>query len=163
GSVNGKNDGRNRIRERGPNISRANSSSVPFKSAMVMARSTASPSTWWNIGEWGAAAASRREDLAGPVGTNSGFLCHQLAGLDRRGVGPEQRALADVERVLHVTRRVVSRNVERLEVVVVALDLRALGHREAKPREDGDDLVVHAGQRVERALGRPAARQRQVE
>ena len=60
GSVNGKNEGRKRIRERGPNISRANSSSVPLRSAIVIARSTASPSTWWNIGECVMSTTSRR-------------------------------------------------------------------------------------------------------
>ena len=102
-------------------------------------------------------------DLAGNNDAQGRLLRQHRADLHRRRVGAQQGALPDVERVLHVPRRVVARNVERLEVVVVALDLRALGDREAEPREDGDDLVVHAGQGVERALGRPAARQREVE
>jgi hypothetical protein len=102
-------------------------------------------------------------DLAGHDDPDRWLLGQHRADLYRRGVGPQQGALADVERVLHVARGVVAWNVERLEVVVVALDLRTLGHREAEPCEDGDDLVVHAGQRVERSVRRPAARQREVE
>ena len=60
GSVNGKNDGRKRMRDFGPNISRANSSSVPLRSPIVMSRSTASPSTWWKTGECEASGTSRR-------------------------------------------------------------------------------------------------------
>ena len=60
GSVNGKNEGRKRILDCGPNISRANSSSVPLRSPIVMLRSTASPSTWWNMGECDMSATSRR-------------------------------------------------------------------------------------------------------
>src|SRR2546427_753633 len=67
GSVNGKKDGRKRMRERGPNISRANSSSVPLRSAMVMPRSTASPSTWWNIGECDMSAAARQREVEPPA------------------------------------------------------------------------------------------------
>ena len=63
--MNGKNEGRKRMVERGPNISRAKSSSVALRSAMVMCRSTASPSTWWNIGEWVESARSRRYTLPG--------------------------------------------------------------------------------------------------
>src|SRR5438132_1082083 len=65
GSVNGKNDGRKRIRDAGPNIWRANSASVPLRSPIVMARSTASPSTWWNIGECDMTATSRRRPCRG--------------------------------------------------------------------------------------------------
>ena len=83
--------------------------------------------------------------------------------LHGRGVRPQQRVLAQVERVLHVARRMIARDVEGLEVVVVALDLRTLGDREAEPGEDRDDLVVDARQRMQRSLRRPAARQREIE
>src|SRR5204862_495408 len=66
-------------------------------------------------------------------------------------------------RVLHVARRMIARDVERLEVVIVGLDLGPLGHREAEAGEDRDDLVVNARQRMERSLRRPAAGKREVE
>jgi hypothetical protein len=50
GSVNGKKPVRRRSSRSRPNIARANSSSVPFRSASVMPSSTARPSIWWNIG-----------------------------------------------------------------------------------------------------------------
>jgi hypothetical protein len=54
-------------------------------------------------------------------------------------------------------------DVERLEVVEVALDLRPLGDREAEPSEDRHDLVVHAGERMHGPQRRPTAGQREVE
>ena len=60
GSVNGKNDGRSRVVDSGPNIARAKWSSVPFRCAMDRCRSMASPSTWWNTGVWVASSSSVR-------------------------------------------------------------------------------------------------------
>src|SRR5262245_58101456 len=57
----------------------------------------------------------------------------------------------------------VAGEVQGLEVVIVVLDLRPFGHREAQPREDGDDLVVDDRERVQRSLSRTASRQREVE
>src|SRR2546426_8436962 len=57
----------------------------------------------------------------------------------------------------------VARDVERLEVVVVGLDLGPLGDREAEAGEDRDDLVVDARQRMQRPPRRAAARQREAE
>src|SRR5205823_1278224 len=71
--------------------------------------------------------------------------------------------LRDVERVLHVPRRVVARDVERFEVVVVGLDLGPLDDGEAEAGEDRDDLVVDARERVERAARRSPPRQGEVE
>ena len=50
----------------------------------------------------------------------------------------------DEQRILSVARRMVRRKVERLEVVVVGLDLRPFAHGVAHRLEDGDDLVHHA-------------------
>ncbi len=52
GSVNGKKLGRNRSGFPGPNIIPQNSVRSPLRSAIVMSRSTAKPSTWWNMGLW---------------------------------------------------------------------------------------------------------------
>ena len=60
GSVKGKKSGRNRVSRSGPKIARANSSSVPFRSARVMSVPTARPSTWWKIGLWVASKGSER-------------------------------------------------------------------------------------------------------
>ena len=60
GSVNGKNDGRKRMRmsSRSKKL-RRNSVSVPFRSANVTSRSIHRPSTWWNIGECVASLSTR--------------------------------------------------------------------------------------------------------
>ena len=69
----------------------------------------------------------------------------------------------DEERVLGVARRVVGRKVQRLEVVVVGLDLRAFAHRVAHGLEDGDDLVQRADDRVLGADGAANAGEGDVE
>src|SRR5437868_10355197 len=69
--------------------------------------------------------------------------------LHRRGVRPHEQALAqrlllligDDQGVLRVARRVIRREVERLEVVVVSLDLGTIGDRVSHRLEDPDDLV----------------------
>src|SRR3990172_5769426 len=76
--------------------------------------------------------------------------------LDRGRVGAERRVGCEVEGVLHVPRRGIVGEVERGEVVVVRLHLGALGDGEAEPLEDGDDLVLHAGDRVDGPRGREA-------
>ena len=44
---------------------------------------------------------------------------------------------AEIQRVLHVARRVIGRHVQRVEAVPLVLDLRAFDDREAHAREDG--------------------------
>src|SRR5262249_34973476 len=102
-------------------------------------------------------------DLARHDDAHRRLLRQHRADLYRRGVGPQEGAVREVERVLHVPGGMVARDVERLEVVVVALDLGSLGDREAEPGEDRDDLVAHAGQRVERPLRGPPPRQGEIE
>ncbi len=67
------------------------------------------------------------------------------------------------ERVLRVPRRVVGLEVERAEVVVVVLDLGALGDPEAHGDEDLDDLVLHLAQRMDVAARALAAGERDVD
>ena len=64
----------------------------------------------------------------------------------------------DVEGVLRVARRVVLREIEQLEVVVVVLDLRALDHVKAHAGEHVDQLILHEGDRVHAAQRRVLAR-----
>ncbi len=69
-------------------------------------------------------------------------------------MGPEQEPASllardrwriHVQRVVHVHRRVVGREVERGEVVPLGLHLRAHGHGETETAEDLHDLVYHPG------------------
>ena len=52
---------------------------------------------------------------------------------------------------MHFARRVPGREVELGEVIVVALDVRPFGDREAHVGEDGDDLVRHLADRMDAA------------
>ena len=61
----------------------------------------------------------------------------------------QQVAVVEVEGVLLVTRRVVRRNVERLEVVVLRLDLRAFFDGEAQRGEEAHHVSGDVGDGVE--------------
>jgi hypothetical protein len=84
------------------------------------------------------------------------------ADLDRARVGAQEEGLAlgvarlEVESVLHLPRRMLGRDVERLEIVPVVLDVRAFGDREAHVGEDRDDLLGDLRDRVDPSL-RPLA------
>ena len=57
-----------------------------------------------------------------------------------------------VEGVEHLPGRMLGRDVERLEIVPVVLDVRAFGHGEAHVGEDRDDLLGGLADRVDAAL-----------
>ena len=63
----------------------------------------------------------------------------------------------EIERVLHVARRMVGRHVERFEVVVVVLDLGAFEHLIAETREDLLHLLADEAERMPRSEDRPGA------
>ena len=62
--------------------------------------------------------------------------------------GTENDIVRDIEGVLRVARRMILRDVQRLEVVVVELDLRAFRDREAKTEENLLELVEDDVQRM---------------
>jgi hypothetical protein len=83
-----------------------------------------------------------------------GFCGLHGADLHRRGVRAQNLALATVvglekERVVHLAGRMAIGKVERGEIVVVGLDVRAFGDGEAHVGEDGGDLVDDLGDRVD--------------
>ena len=124
-----------------PNSAWMNASIVPSRSPSVMPRSTASPSIWWNTGEWRASSVSRRNTRPGHHRVDRRALRLHHADLHRRGVRAQQHLLGlaepHVERVLHRARGMARREVQRLEVVPVELDLGTFG-----------DLVAHADEHV---------------
>ncbi len=76
-------------------------------------------------------------------------VLQHVVDLRGRGVGAEEQAAAfEVERVLHVARRVVGRHVEGLEVVVVVLHLGPVVDLVAHRHEDVLELLADHGQRV---------------
>ena len=83
--------------------------------------------------------------------------------LHRRGMGPQQLAVAEIEGVVHRARRVVGGDVERLEVVEVVLDLGPLGHAESGAAEDRLDPQPRARDRMQPAGRLAAARQGDVD
>ena len=93
-------------------------------------------------------------------------LAH-LADLDGRGVRAQEqrrrRRPVDEERVLRVARRMLRRKVQRLEVVVVVLELRTVGDRVAHAEEDALDPPPHDRDRVQAAGSRAPRRERRID
>ena len=73
------------------------------------------------------------------------------------------QGLVEVERVLHVASGMLRRHVERLEIVVVVLDLRPLQDFEAETREDLLDLLPQHRERVPMAKPHRPAGERDVD
>ena len=87
--------------------------------------------------------------------------------LHRRGVGPEQHALAplvgaEIEGVVHLARRVLRRDIERREIVEVVLDVGPFDDAEAHVGENRDQLIQHLADRVNGAVRLRAGRQRDI-
>ena len=64
------------------------------------------------------------------------------------GVRRRLHRLREIQRVLHVARRMLGGHVERFEVVVVVLDLGAFEHLIAETREDLLHLFAHEAERM---------------
>ena len=92
------------------------------------------------------------EHTAGTDDADGKALLLHGANLHRRGVGAQQQRVhmagAHEEGVLHLAGRVIGREVEGLEHVVIVLDLRAFGHVVAEFTEDVHDLLTHDGNGV---------------
>ena len=86
-------------------------------------------------------------------------VAHLYAG----GMRAQQAAIAEVESVVHGARRMVRREVQRLEVVPVVLDLRPFRQLVAQPAEDAGDALQGAGDRVQASALAVAARQGDVD
>ncbi len=85
----------------------------------------------------------------------------EQTGTAARGVGRER--IGEVQRVLHVARRVLGRHVERLEVVPVVLEFGAFDDLVAHAEEDVLDALADLRERVAAAERRDASRQRDVD
>src|SRR2546423_9835799 len=87
--------------------------------------------------------------------------------LHRRGVGSQHHLLVatqpHVQRVLHGTRRMRRRDVERLEVVPVVLDLRTFGDAVPQPGEDVLQLALDLRDEMQMPPGTAVAAGGQVE
>ena len=101
-----------------------------------MSSSMARPSSWWNIGTCVASGVSGRYTRPGHHDVDRRRLRLHRPHLHRRGVRAQQHLIGEVEGVLRRPRRMLGRMVQRGEVVVLVLDLRALDDREAEPDED---------------------------
>ena len=98
-----------------------------------------------------AIGAARRNDADRRLAVQHG------AHLHRRGVGAQNMSAAvrlrrDIERVLHLARRMIGRNIQLGEIVIVEFDVRAFGDGKAHIGEDGGDFFQHLGNGMHAAL-----------
>ena len=121
---------------------------------MVRPSSTASPSIWWNTGLCVASSASLRKHLPG-LTTYSGSGLVSMARIWTgevcvRSTMPDRAPVraGHEERVLHLPGRMVGREVQRVEVVPLGLDLGALGDLVAHPDEHVGQPVGQGGDRM---------------
>ncbi len=69
----------------------------------------------------------------------------------------------DIERVVHLARRMVGRDVQLGEIVIVKFDIRAFANGKTQIGKDRGDLVHHLADRVDRAAGLWPRRKRHVD
>lgn len=94
---------------------------------------------------------------------NGGRLTQHCADLDGAGVGAQEFALTcsvfwvggEKERIMHVPRGMIGREVELGEIIIICLDVRPLGHRKAERGENGDDLIPRLTQGMNTACLQP--------
>ena len=157
GSVNGKNDGRNRVLVVG---AEEPVREVDQRGLEVHERDPLVHREPLDLREGGRVRGVERivaVDHARNDHPDRRRRLHQRPDLHRRRVGAEQQAATrlalrrrgvEVERVVHVHRRVVRREVEREEVVPLGLHLGPDRDGEPELAEDLDDLVHDLGDRV---------------
>ena len=102
-------------------------------------------------------------DLAGGDHPQRRRVFLHVADLHAGRVRAQQATVAEVERVVHGARRMVRREVQRLEVVPVVLDFRTVGEFIAKTAEDLGDAFQRATDRMHAAARGIAARQGDVD
>src|SRR5690606_6898039 len=85
------------------------------------------------------------------------------AHLYRGGVSTQQHAGIEIEGVVHRPRRVMPRNIQRFEVVVVVLDFRAFSNAVTDMTEELLDSLKRTGNRMQSAAGFAATRQGHID
>ena len=105
----------------------------------------------------------RAEYLAGRQNLDRRLLLLHDMNLAGGRLCPEQEFRRQVEGILHVSRRMILRCIQRREVVIIILNLGALVDREAHPREDIDQLVPDLRDRMQAADLSVRGRQRDVD
>ena len=83
--------------------------------------------------------------------------------LDRGSVRAQQNLRRDIERVLHITGRMILRQVQTFEVVVVLLNLRSFFDRVAHAHERLHDLTKRLIQRMDMPFLLVTSRQRDID
>ena len=168
GSVKGKCEARKRILTSSTSKKALqNSVRIHLRLARVVVSSMTRPSIWLNIGVC-VMSESQRKVRPGAMMRIGGFdasMVRICTGL-RMGAQHHARAiglLVEIERVVFLPRRMLGRNVERVEIVEVVLDMRAFGHRETEIAENLHHLFPHLARPDERCptpAGGPAASRR---
>ena len=97
--------------------------------------------------------AARRDD------TNRWLLGFHGADLYARGLGTQQASSIKPESVVVSARRVVTRNIQSIEVMIIVFDFWPGCHGKAKLTEETFDTVDGTGNRMQTAVFNAATRQ----
>ncbi len=91
------------------------------------------------------------------VRTCTGVVCVRRTWRDAVGLR------RDIERVVHLPRRMIGRDVELGEIVIVEFDVRAFGDGKAQIGEDRGDFVQHLADGMDGAARLGTRRQRHID
>jgi hypothetical protein len=78
-------------------------------------------------------------------------------------MGSQQRMCIEIKGVMHGARRMIFRDVKRLEIVIIVLDLGALGHLKAGVRKQLFDAIQRLCYRMQTTSLLPPARQGDID
>ena len=91
-----------------------------------------------------------------------GFVSLHGTRLYRRSLGTHENFISNIEGILHIARRMVLGQVQRLKVEVIALNFRTFFHAKAHVDKDILNTLHGQRQRVQMALRHRAPRQRNI-
>ncbi len=101
-------------------------------------------------------------DAARRDNTDRRLLVFHGADLHAGGLRTQQASGIEPESVVVSARRMVTRNIQRIEVVVIVFDFRARRHGKAELTEETFNTVDGASNRMQAAVFNAATRQRDV-
>ena len=91
------------------------------------------------------------EHPAGHKHFDGRLLAVHHADLSAAGLGPEQQVVLQVKSILHIPGRVILRNIQPGEIMIIILNFRTFKHIETHAGKNIDHFIFHQGQRMKMA------------
>src|SRR5688572_19829394 len=77
-------------------------------------------------------------------------------------MGPQQSSLSNKKSILHISRRMVFRDIQRFEIVIIVLDIRTTGNLKSHSPKNIDNLIDDNCKRMDVARFPAISRQRHI-